>query len=142
MASRHLSLRIDTAVLDRLDAESRRAGQTRSELAKTFIEEGLRMDSHPGIVFRPSAIGRRHAALADGPKVWVVARVYRDLKGEDADRLSLTAELTELTRYQVKTAVRYYLEYKDEIDNWLVVLDEEADRAFAEWQREQELLSS
>ena len=66
MASRHLSVRLPEDALDHLDAESRRSGASRSELAKTLIEEGLRMREHPGVVFRPGPAGRR-AALADGP---------------------------------------------------------------------------
>ena len=76
MASPHLSIRVDPKTLDQLDKASRRDGMSRSELAKTLIEEGLRMRAHPGIVFRPGPTGRR-AALARGPDVWEVMNTLR-----------------------------------------------------------------
>jgi len=129
---------MDETVLERLDAESRRSRQTRSELAKTLIEEGLRMQTHPGIVFRVGAFDRR-AALADGPSVWVVAEVYREIEGDHAARIKQTAELTELSEYQVQVAIRYYADYRDEIDDWIQRNNEEAAQAYAAWLRQQEL---
>lgn len=144
MPSRHLSLRLETGILDRLDAESRRSGQTRSQLAKTLLDEGLRMAAHPGVVFRDGPAGRR-PCLAGGPDVWEVARVLRSgraegdgIEGEAA--LRLAAERTALSLVQVRTALRYYAAYSDEIDGWLSLVDEEADRAEEGWEGEQRLL--
>ncbi len=61
MSSKHLSVRLEQDTLERLDAESRRTGQSRSQLAKTLLDEGLRMETHPGIVFRSGPAGRRPA---------------------------------------------------------------------------------
>lgn len=97
------------------------------------------MEAHPGIVFRSGTAGRR-AALADGPDIWVVARVFRDMVGSFDEAVANTAELTELGPHQVRVAARYYSEYRNEIDEWLRELDEEAERAHAAWQREQDLL--
>jgi hypothetical protein len=141
MATRHLSLRIDSETFDELTARSREAGQTRSHLAKTLLEEGLRMQAHPGIVFRPGAAGRR-PALADGPDVWMVARILRDVESRGEAALCETAELTGLHPSQVAKVARYYAQYQDEIDEWLRRLDEEADRAEAAWRREQTLLGA
>ena len=139
MTTRHLTLRVDADSFERLDAESKRTKQTRSELAKRLIEEGLRIDAHPGIVFRPGVMGRQ-PALADGPRVWVVARVFREMKGSFDEAVARTAELMELAPHQVRTAARYYAEYREEVDEWLRILDEEAEQAQAAWQREQNLL--
>src|SRR5438552_2044586 len=57
MTSRHLSVRVEAATFERLNVESRRVGQTRSQLAKTLLEEGLRMAAHPNIVFRSGPAG-------------------------------------------------------------------------------------
>jgi hypothetical protein len=63
-------------------------GETRSQLALRLIDEGLRMDAHPGIVFRPGPAGRRPGLMA-GPDVWEVARVLREQPpGEDGARPS------------------------------------------------------
>jgi len=140
MPSRHLSLRIDADALDRLDAGARRTGRSRSDLAKTLIEEGLRMEAHPDIFFRSDPAGRR-PVLRGGPDVWEVARVYRDLKGSGEDRVGRTARLTSLTPGQVHAVVRYYAEYQDEVDRWIQQVDDEAERAYAVWRREQKLLN-
>ena len=139
MPSRHLSLRLDTDILDRLDAESRRSGQSRSQVAKTLLEEGLRMAAHPGIVFRDGPAGRR-PCLAGGPDVWEVARVLRASAAEGDQAVERTAQLAGLTTPQVRTALRYYAAYSDEIEAWLTRIDEEAERAEEGWEREQQLL--
>ena len=36
-------------------------------------------------------------------------------------------------------AIHYYIEYHDEIDEWMRILDEESERAQAEWLRKREL---
>lgn len=138
MPSRHLSLRIGADVFDRLEAESRRTKQSRSELVKTLIDEGLRMEAHPGIVFRPGPAGRR-PALADGPDVWEVARAYRDLQASGEEATRRVAKLTSLSLQQVRTAVQYYADYQEEIDEWIDMVDKEAERAHAAWQRRQKL---
>jgi hypothetical protein len=111
----------------------------RSELAKTLLEEGLRMAEHPGIVFRSGPAGRR-PALVSGPDVWEVARVLRDIDESGEQAIARTAEISGLTPHDVRTVVRYYAAYRSEIDEWIRVLDEEADRLKAAWEREQELL--
>lgn len=139
MASRHLSIRIPEDTLARLDEESRRSGRTRSDLAKTLIDEGLRMEQHPGIVFRPGPVGRR-PGLAGGPDVWEVARLLQEplLSGDKS--VARTAKLIDLTAHQVRTVVRYYADYRDEIDDWIEMVDEEARVAEDAWLREQALL--
>lgn len=138
MASRQLSLRLEDDAFARLDAQSRQAGQSRAHLAKTLLEEGLRMQAHPGIVFRPGPAGRR-PGLAGGPDIWEVVRVFKGLRARgDADPAQVS-ELTGLVPEQVQVALRYYAEYPDEIDDWLRRLDAEADKAEAAWRREQGL---
>jgi hypothetical protein len=140
MPSRHLTLRIDADAFDRLDAESRRLGQSRSDLAKTLLGEGLRMEAHPGIVFRGGPAGRR-AGLAAGPDVWEVVRVFKSVEASGEEAVAHTAELSSLSLSQIRTVLRYYAEYQDEIDAWLQRVDDEARRAEAAWRREQKLLS-
>ena len=140
MPSRHLSIRLETSIIDRLDAQSRRSGRSRSELAKTPLEEGLRMEAHPGIVFRPGPAGRR-PGIAGGPDVWEIARVIRGTRGSPDEVVKRTAALTGQPPELVWIAMRYYAGYREEIDEWLRRLDEEAERAEAAWRRQQELLA-
>ena len=143
MASRRISIGLEGDSLERLDEHSRETGESRSAAAVRLIEEGLRMARHPGIVFRDGATGRR-PALADGPQVWALARIFRErpLDSDDAiERAAAdTAERMELPPHAVLAAIRYYLEYRDEIDDWMRRLDEEADQAKAAWLRKREPL--
>jgi hypothetical protein len=138
MATGHLSIRLDLGTIERLDAESKRSGRTRSELARTLIEEGLRMERHPGIVFRSGPSGRR-PGLAGGPDVWEVIRVFREVSSGE-QRVEDTASLTGLSPSQVMAAARYYAEFADEINAWISRIDEEAASAESLWRREQTLL--
>ena len=141
LATRHLSLRVDIDTLDCLDRMSKREGMNRSQLAKALLEEGLRMADHPGVVFRSGPAGRR-PALATGPDVWEVARVFRDVDETGEEAIARTAELSGLTPQEVRTVVRYYAAYRDEIDAWIRMVDEEAERLEDAWQREQALLGA
>lgn len=111
---------------ERLDRASRRGlGETRSQLALRLIDEGLRMEAHPGILFRPGPSGRR-PGLVGGPDVWEVARVLRELSADEGG-LARAVELTDLALHQVRAAARYYTEYSDEIDAWIAEVDRLAD---------------
>ena len=139
-----LTIELDGAALERLDEHRGEEGCSRSEAARTLIEEGLRMAKHPGIVFQPGPTGRR-ASLAEGPDVWELAYSFVQAPldtDEDAEALIFEiAGTMELTYEQVRTALRYYLEYGDEIRERIRLNDEEADRAYAEWLRKQKAAS-
>jgi len=69
-----------------------------------------------------------------------VIRVFNGVEADGEQAVQETAELTGLRGDQVRIAVRYYADYRREIDDWIRRVDEEADRAEAAWRREQELL--
>jgi hypothetical protein len=60
-------------------------------------------------------------------------------RGEEA--ISAVAELLDLTDSQVRTAIRYYAAFTDEIDRRIALNSEDADEAEAAWQREQAALA-
>ena len=99
------------------------------------------MEQHPGIVFRSGPGGRR-AGLIGGPDVWEVVRAVR--AGTEAEQVAATrddlAERVGVTPDLLGAALGYYAEHRDEIDDWLRRLDEEAARAEAAWRGERELL--
>lgn len=137
--SRHLSVRVGEDLFEQLETHSRRIGQSRSTVAKQLLDEGLRMEQHPGIVFRSGPGGRR-AGLIGGPDVWEVAGALRGADGGDGDSLASIGERTGLTTDQVETSLRYYADYTEEIADWIRRVEEEAERAEARWRREQALL--
>lgn len=73
------------------------------------------LNEHPGIVFRGGPTGRR-AALAGGPDVWELIFTLKSGKARGEEAISATAELLNLTDSQVRTAVRYYGAFTNEID--------------------------
>lgn len=138
--ARQFSARLDPAVVDRLERRGARVGLNKSRLAERYLDEGMRMEDHPGVVFRDGPSGRR-AGLAGGPDVWEVIATIRasGLSGEAA--LDAAAEWGGLTTVQVRAAVRYYGEYRDEIDERTRRHVEEADAAEEQWRREHNMLA-
>jgi hypothetical protein len=134
------SARWDADVVERLRRRSELAGTNKSRLAERYVDEGTRMDEHPGIVFGSGPSGRR-AALAGGPDVWEVMATLKDGEARGDAAIAATAELLELTELQVRTAVRYYSAYPEEIDERVRRNIEEADEAEAAWRREQAALA-
>lgn len=125
--------------LSRLEADARRRGEPKARTAERLIDEGLRMDDHPGIVFRDGPAGRR-AALAGGPDVWEIIETLRGTGKSGEEAIEASAGWGNLTLAQVRLAARYYGEFSDEIDERILVNRQEADRQRAVWQRAQEAL--
>jgi hypothetical protein len=140
MGTKTFSARWHTDVLERLSRRSELSGTNRSRLAERYVDEGTRMDEHPGIVFRGGPTGRR-AALAGGPDVWEVTATLKGGEARGEQAIVESAQLLDLTEQQVRTAVRYYGAYSDEIDERIRRNVEEADAAEAVWRREQAALA-
>jgi hypothetical protein len=136
MANKQLSIRITPQSLARLDAESRRMRLSRSEVARTLLEEGLRMEAHPGIVFRDGPAGRR-PGLKNGADVWEVMGAFPKRKASEAG-IPHVMKVTGLQEGQVRVALRYYLDFREEIDAWIRRNDEAAQEGYAEWLRKQQ----
>lgn len=124
----------------RLKRGAARRAESISAAGERLIDEGLRMEAHPGIVFRDGPSGRR-AGLAAGPDVWEVVGLLRDLSGRVEERAAAAAAQLDLTEAQVRTTSRYYAEFTDEIDTEIAHNDDSADRELAAWENERRLLS-
>lgn len=134
-----LSIRMPDETREQLEATAEARGETRSALMQRYIEEGIRMDRHPGIVFRPGPAGRR-PGLAGGPDVWEVVRVVRNAEARGDRAIAEAANWLGLTAAQVRIAVEYYADYPAEIDAWLARGDAQAAEAEELFRRRQELL--
>ena len=134
------SIRMSEDTMARLDAGARRRGEAKARTAERLIVEGLRIEEHPGIAFRDGPAGRR-AALAGGPDVWEVIDTLKGtgLSGEAA--VKATAEWGSLTPAQVRIAVRYYGDFREEVDQRIAFNREEAMRQRAAWERAQDALA-
>lgn len=139
------SVRFDDEVLERLGRYVRaHPGTSTSSVANIFVDEALRSEEHPGIVFRSGPTGRR-AAIASGPDVWEVISAFHALRQEspslgDDDLRDALAEATGLSTEQVSAAIRYYAAYPREIDERIAANEAEAAREHELWEGQQALL--
>jgi hypothetical protein len=140
------SVRLGPHIQSRLTAfAAAHPGMSVSNAIATLVDEGLRMQEHPGIVFRDGPMGRR-AALAAGPDVWEVVRALLQAKihepdMSDNDRLELVAVNSGLAVGQVRDAVGYWSAYPDEVDRLVREADAAEEAALVAWERRTELLS-
>ena len=127
--TRPFSARLDVDVVERLQQQSRRSGQSNAKVAGRLIDEGLRMEEFPGIVFRAGPAGRR-AALEGGPDVWEVVRALRRAASEEdvSDPVEALVEVLGLRRELVELAAAYYDAFPDEIDDRIRLDEEMAER--------------
>jgi hypothetical protein len=139
------SVRFDPDVDARLSSYvASHSGSSSSSVANRFVDEALRMEEHPGVVFRDGPGGRR-AVLIGGPDVWEVIRSVRSARESEPELsageiVALVVENSGLAHRLVETAVRYWAAYPDEIDRQVQLADMAERTHHAEWLREQELL--
>jgi hypothetical protein len=126
--TKSFSARFSAEVVDLLDARSERLGQSKARVAERLIEEGLRIEELPGIVFRSGPTGRR-AGIAGGPDVWEIARDLKGVAGEGAtDPIEAVARISGLDRGIVELAASYYAAYPDDIDERIRMNEQAAER--------------
>src|SRR5215467_13306574 len=139
------SVRFDDDVIRRLDRYVRsHPGTSASSVTNIFVDEALRAEEHPGIMFRPGPTGRR-AGLVGGPDVWEVIGALQAVRMQDpglADEALVVAvaEATRLSSRMVRVAVRYYTAYPAEVEERITANRESAEQAEAAWHAEQSLL--
>lgn len=115
------SVRFDDSVIERLASYvSRHPGLTASSVAARLVDEGLRMEEHPGVMFRDGPMGRR-ATLVGGPDVWEVIRALRSARSAEPtlaepELLELVADNTGVALRLLRVAVDYWAAYPNEVD--------------------------
>ena len=130
------SIRLEDRTLERLSSyATRHVGVTGASAAARFVEEGLRMDSHPGIVFRDGPAGRR-AVIAGGADVWEVIQAVAATRDSEpslspAEIMDLVSVNSGVSSKHVRLALDYYGEFSDEIDAQIAEAAS-ADAAFRE----------
>lgn len=135
-----LSIRFDPELLDRLRRTAAGRDTTPSGLAQRLIDEGLRAQEFPGVVFRDGPSGRR-AGLAAGPDVWEVAAALRDsgLRGDAA--IETVAADFDLSPARVHIALAYYGAHSAEIDDEIADNERAAEAAQRSWESQRRLLA-
>ncbi len=139
-------VRFDIAVAERLSAfVVANPGMSLSSAANRLVDEALRMNEHPGLVFRPGPTGRR-AGLTGGPDVWEVVRAVKSGRAAEPslaedELLALVAENTGTPVRLIRAAIRYWASYADEIDAEIAAAEAAEEAAEDAWRRERQLLA-
>ncbi len=139
------SVRFDRSVADRLARfVAAHPGLSASAATNMLVDEALRTQDHPMIVFRDGPAGRR-ARLIGGPDVWEIAQAVSSARraepGLRTDALvELVTETSGVSERLVRAAVDYWADYSDEINAWVERADVEAAEAERRWRTERQLL--
>jgi len=132
-----LAVRLAPDTIEHLQRRAREARETQTTLVERYIEEGLRTDEHPLIYFRAGAAGRRPALVGTRLDVWQVIETIR----QNSSSIEAAAEYLAVPVDKVQACVRYYADYRDEIDDWAELVHAVAAREEASWRRQEELLA-
>ncbi len=132
-------IRIESETLDALRERSAQSGEPIVRLAQRYIEEGMRVDRHPGIVFRDGPAGRR-GVVVGGPDIWEVVAAARSAPERGEELIGALAERIGVPGERIRIAVRYYAEYPDDVDRFIATVEEEAEQLEQTLERERRIL--
>lgn len=132
-----VAFRFDAGLIQQLRRRSAEVRSPQTELAERYIAEGLRQDEHPMIGFRDGAAGRRPVLLGSRLSVADVISTIRQNDNSVED----TAAYLEIPAEHVEAAVRYYADFRAEVDDWLARAAAIAEREQDRWERRRAALS-
>lgn len=132
-------IRIESETLRALRERSAQSGEPIVRLAQRYIDEGMRLDRHPGIVFRAGPAGRR-AVVVGGLDVWEVIAAARSSPERGEKLIDALAEQTGVPSQRIRIATRYYAENPEEVNRFVAIVEEEAERLEQALERESRLL--
>jgi uncharacterized protein (DUF433 family) len=131
-----VAFRFDPTTVARLKRRAHETHTPQTALAERYIEEGLRHDEHPLIYFRDGEAGRRPALFGTRLDVADVLATVR----QNDNSIEEAAAYLELPVEHVEACVRYYADYKSEIDAWIERVETIAQRERERWQRRRQAL--
>lgn len=126
-----INTRVPRRLRQQLDALARDRGVNPLTLARSLLDEAVRREQHPGIVFRDGPAGRRAAVEGRRLDVWQVMETV----WASAGNVEEAAQYLGLRPEQVRAAAAYYADFPEEIDYWVRRNHEEAERLQAAWER-------
>mgnify|MGYP000524710068 CR=1 FL=1 len=130
------SFRLASSLVEALQERARARGESANALAERLIDEGLRREEHPLIVFRDGAAGRRAAIMGTRLDVWQVIDTVR----ASSDSVAETAAYFEIPEVWVQAAVRYYAAFPDEVDRFAERVAAASEREHELWRRQQAVI--
>jgi hypothetical protein len=140
------SVRFDDEVASRLaQFVATHPGLSASSATNLLVDEALRSQDHPLVVFRDGPAGRR-ARLVGGPDVWEVVRAVRSAREAERELspeqvVALVAETSGVAEHLVRAAVDYWADYPHDVDAWVDRAERESKAAEERWRRERRLLA-
>jgi len=132
-SAEYFTLRLNPETFRRIVRRSELSGQPKTALAEQYLQEGLCMAEHPGIVFRDGPAGRRPGLAGHGLDVWEIVETIQNEGGNP----QAAAAYLGINPTLVIAALDYYLDYTDEIDQWIDRNRALAVDAEASWRRRQ-----
>lgn len=110
-----------------------------------LVDEALRSQEHPLVVFRDGPAGRR-ARLIGGPDVWEVVRAVRSARAAEPDLdpddvVGLVEQTSGVPVHLIRAGIEYWADHPAEIDAWTTRAEAETAAAEERWRREQGLLA-
>lgn len=132
-------MRIEAETVKALRRRSQESGESMARLAQRFIDEGLRTERHPAVFFRTGPAGRRPVVVG-GCDVWEIIVAVHGAPERGEELIDAIVERTGSRAEHVRSAIRYYAEYPDEIDQWIAMVEEEAEQLEEALERERQLL--
>lgn len=120
MSSVQKSMRIPEEMVVEIQNIAQRSGKDFSTITKELLEEAIKMNRCPGIVFAEGVNGRRARIAGSGIEVWEIIQNYKSM-GDDFTRLRKAFHW--LSEQQLRAAIAYYRAYPLEIDK-LISLNE------------------
>jgi hypothetical protein len=138
---RTLTIRIADELRARLERSAEDTGVSPTTLIQRLVDEGLRMETHRAVAFRPASAGGRLAGLVGGPDVAEVIQVVQGLAATGDAAVAEAARWLRLSPNLVRAAVGYYAEFGEEVDREIAHRRRAAEDAQARWEREQSLLA-
>lgn len=137
-SSTQRSFRLSAKTIELLDAAAESTGESRNALAERLLGESLRTLAHPLIRFHQGAAGRSQP-LVVGTRLYV-HQVIGTLRASDGD-MEEAAMYLGVTARQVKAALDYYADYRDEIDADAAASERVEAAERARWERQQRALA-
>ena len=107
------SIRIQEKTYKEIERIAAESGKEFSSVVNELLDESVRMQRCPGIVFIEGAAGRRARIAGTGIEVWELIATYRSVD-EDANRLHQAYHW--LSEQQIGAAMCYYKAYPEDIE--------------------------
>ncbi len=113
MAVVQKSLRIPENILKEIDQIAKETQKDFSSIAKSLLEEAVKIYRCPGIIFTEGIRGRRARVAGTGIEVWEMIAAYQ---GVNRNKSRLHRAYHWLTDQQIQSAIGYYNLYTEEVD--------------------------